>query len=139
MVHPLHNIFTLNFDLCKAQLLSIKDLFRNDINYLNFLSSYCLKELIIQLEKEGEIYFSEERLASKKDQLNLLESGTAPEENNFLNFCLNQDGIIILFNEYTLGPYSWGQRRVELPYSKLIDILNNQIINEEFLITNNLK
>jgi len=138
MAHPSHSIFTINIDMNKASIISLKEIFKDGSDYLNFLSSYCIKELITQLEKDGEIYYSEEGLTLKKDQSDLLESGTAPEENNFLNFCLNQDGIIILFDEYTLGPYSWGQRRVEIPYSKLLNILNNEIIKEEFLIKNNL-
>ena len=49
----------------------------------------------------------------------MVEAGTAPEEENFSTFLLEEDGLTVYFNPYQVGPWAAGVVTVTLPLKEL--------------------
>lgn len=52
-----------------------------------------------------------------------LATGTAPTPENYANFALTADGLLILFPPYQVAAYAAGPQQITLPYSDLAGIL----------------
>lgn len=52
-----------------------------------------------------------------------LATGTAPTPENYANFALTPDGLLILFPPYQVAAYAAGPQQIMLPYSDLAGIL----------------
>lgn len=89
--HPSHDIWTINYDKDKNKIINIGDLIKEDNNILNKLSMISRKRLVYN-----------KRIVDT----NMLNSGTIPNKNNFSNFILTDNDIIIYFKEYQIAPYS---------------------------------
>lgn len=108
--HPYHYSLTLNYDLEKGNILSLGDLFPQDSNYLEILARYCIAEL------------------SKRDIgfYGGFQQGAEPTPENYRNWNLASDGILITFNEYQVAPYAAGAQTVLVPYGELTSLINQQ-------------
>ncbi len=105
--HPYHLTRTLNFDLETGQVLSLDSLFLPDADYLTVLSDYCKAELATR-----EIGFESG-----------FQSGADPLPENYLNWNLTYDGLLITFDEYQVAPYAAGMQQVLVPYAALETII----------------
>lgn len=108
--HPFHYSLTLNYDLAQGRELALDDLFTQDAGYLNVMSSYCIAEL------------------SKRDIgfFGGFERGAEPTPDNYRNWNIAADGLIITFDEYQVAPYAAGPQTVTVPYSELKPLINQQ-------------
>lgn len=132
--HPLHGILTFNFELKPTIQLDFTDIFNTETNYLETVSAFCVKNLIDQLDSEEDFSYSENPKEFRESAIQWIKEGAAPEINKLNKFCINENGLVVLFDDYAVGPYSWGHRRVEIPYSYLNQFIVNKIIREQFII-----
>jgi hypothetical protein len=105
--HPYHLTRTLNFDLETGQVLSLDSLFLSDADYLTVIADYCKAELATR-----EIGFEPG-----------FQSGADPLPENYLNWNLTYDGLLITFDEYQVAAYAAGMQQVLVPYAVLETII----------------
>lgn len=107
--HPGLYSITLNYDLGQGRELALSDLFLANSNYLEVISNYCITELSKQPFFDGP--FSE---------------GAQPTLENYRNWNITPDGLMITFDEYRVAPYAAGPQKVIMPYRELQAIINPQ-------------
>ncbi len=107
--HPGLNSLTLNYDLAQGRELTLGDLFLPNSNYLETIAAYCTHELSKQPFFDGP--FSE---------------GANPKPENYRNWNIARDGLVITFDEYQVAPYAAGPQQVTVPYSALTGVINPQ-------------
>lgn len=107
--HPGLNSITLNYDLGQGKELALADLFLPNADYLGAISKYCIAELSKQPFFDSG--FSD---------------GAQPTLENYRNWNITPDGLMITFDEYQVAPYAAGPQTVLVPYSELKGILNPQ-------------
>ena len=105
--HPGSYSITLNYDLALGKELALADLFLPDTNYLEAIANYCIAELSKQEFFEGP--FAE---------------GAQPTAENYRNWNITPDGLLITFDEYQVAPYAAGPQAVTVPYSALQDLID---------------
>ncbi|WKZ47236.1 MAG: RsiV family protein [Anaerolineales bacterium] len=108
--HPFHYSLTMNYDLEQGRKLSLDDLFVEDSGYLKTISSYC----IAQLSKRDIGFFGG------------FEQGADPTSENYRNWNIANEGLLITFDEYQVAPYAAGPQTVTVPYSELKPLINQQ-------------
>jgi hypothetical protein len=106
--HPSHEVEVYNFNLMTGKKMQLADLFKPQSDYLKLLSTICYKEL-------------NKRFKTADEQV--LEKGTAPKIENFDNWNLTPDGLLIIFDEYQVASYVDGQPEVFIPYKTLAKII----------------
>lgn len=106
--HPYHYSLTFNYDLEQGKKLSIDELFPKDSDFLEALSRYCIAEL------------------SKRDIgfYGGFQQGAEPTPENYRNWNITSNGLLITFDEYQVAPYVVGPQTVTVPYSELTTIIN---------------
>lgn len=97
----------LNYDMKNLKMLELKDVFKNETDYLQKLSDYCRADLEKQLE-EAEVANDD-----------MFEDGIAPTYENYSNFVLLKNDIVIIFGQYQIAPYAAGMFGVRIPYKEL--------------------
>lgn len=108
--HPFHYSLTLNYDLENGRQLSLGDLFVEKSDYLKVISSYC----IAQLSKRDIGFYGG------------FERGADPTPENYRNWSIANEGLIVTFDEYQVAPYAAGAQTVTVPYNELRAIINMQ-------------
>jgi hypothetical protein len=98
--HPNTMIHTVTFDLANNQVLAFDQLFNPGSNYLEIIASYCKDEL-------------------QKQELLAWEEGADPIPENYPNWNLTANGLLITFNPYQVAPYAAGIPEVIVPYDVL--------------------
>lgn len=107
--HPGLYSITLNYDLGQGRELALSDLFIPSSNYLEIIANECITELSKQPFFEGP--FTE---------------GAQPTPENYRNWNITPDGLMITFDEYQVAPYAAGPQKVIVPYSQLQAVINPQ-------------
>jgi uncharacterized protein DUF3298 len=107
--HPGLNSITLNYDLEHGKELTLGDLFLPNSNYLEAIAMYCTNEL------------SKQPFADP-----VFLEGTKPTPDNYRNWNIASDGLLITFDEYQVAPYAAGPQKVVVPYSALSSVINPQ-------------
>lgn len=103
--HGMVGVDVQNYDLKTGKRLNLADLFAKPEVALEILSK-----------------ISEERLRQTLgDEVveDMLQSGTAPEADNFQALALTSKGVTVEFQPYQVGPWSIGQQRVEIGLDEL--------------------
>ncbi len=107
--HPYHFSRTANYDLEHGKDLSLPDLFLPGSNYLDAISKYCVSQLSTRdIGFEG------------------FELGAAPIPENYRNWNITADGLLITFDEYHVAPYAAGPQTVIIPYGELGQLIQYQ-------------
>lgn len=106
--HPYRYSLTLNYDLEHGQKLTMGKLFPADTDYLAAISRYCIAEL------------------SKRDIgfYGGFQQGAEPTPDNYRNWNITSDGLLINFDEYQVAPSAAGPQTVTVPYSALSTFIN---------------
>ncbi len=104
--HPGDISQTANYDLQTGKNLELADLFIPGSDYLGALSNYCIAQL-----KTRDIDFQS------------FELGATPTLQNYRNWNITADGLVITFDEYQVAPYAAGPQTVVIPYSALAPII----------------
>jgi hypothetical protein len=113
--HPFSVLNTLTYDLTTGSFLALADLFTPGSNYLETLSAYAVERLRAQY---GDALFAE---------------GAAPTEENYRNWNLTPDGLLISFEQYQAGPGAAGTMEALIPYSQLVTIIRRDGVLAQFL------
>ena len=100
--HPGLYSITINYDLNQGKELTLADLFLPDSNYLEIISKYCITELGKQPGFEGPF-----------------ADGAKPTPENYHNWNITPDGLLITFDMYQVAPGASGPQQVLVPYSEL--------------------
>lgn len=106
---PFHYHRVINYDLENAQIFQLSDLFEPGEAYLDILSTYTQRILSRRLENKE-----------------MVNNGTAPIANNFKNWNIKTNGLLITFEESQVAPYIYGAQSVLVPYSVLKSIANKE-------------
>jgi len=107
----------INYDLTTGKEIQLKDLFKKDSKYLQTISDFYLNDLASRFEGNDNIP------GWPQPQI-----GAAPEENNFTNFVLTKDDLVILFNPYQVAPGAYGIQEIKIPYANLSNIINQKVL-----------
>jgi hypothetical protein len=100
--HPGDYSLTLNHDLGQSRELALGDLFLPNSNYLEAISNYCIAELSRQMFFEGPF-----------------TDGAQPTSDNYRNWNITADGLMITFDTYQVGPGAAGPQVVVVPWRQL--------------------
>lgn len=107
--HPYLYSLTVNYDLGQGRELALSDLFLPTSNYLEVVSSYCIAEL------------------SKRDiGFDPFSPGATPTPENYRNWNITMDGLMITFDTYQVAAGAAGPQTVILPYSGLQTVIDPQ-------------
>lgn len=113
--HP--NVFfhTFVFDESGA-VLAMRDLFAEGAPYLETLHGESLEHVRAE---------AAERLG---EDIALFEEGLDPEEDNFSNFVLDNNSLVLLIPPYQAAAYAAGSFTVRIPLEDMRDILNQKLL-----------
>lgn len=107
--HPGLNSLTLNYDLGQGKELALADLFLPNSNYLEVISNYSIAELSKQPFFDSSF-----------------STGAGPTPENYRNWNITPESLLITFDEYQVAPYAAGPQKVMVPYSELRALINPQ-------------
>jgi hypothetical protein len=103
--HPNSYSLTFNYDLAVGQQLNLYQIFLPGSDYLGPIAAYCKTQL-----------------ASR--EIAYFEGGAEPVLENYRNWNLTTDGLLISFDPYQVAPYAAGPQTVLIPYSELITLID---------------
>lgn len=104
---PYHHFAVLNYNLDTGRPIELGELFLPNANYLNLLSQYSRNILF-------------NRLTNKS----MIAKGTVPLPENFSNWNIKPNGLIITFNENQVAPSIFGAQTILVPYSVLSEMIS---------------
>lgn len=117
--HPSSNYKSINFNMTTGRVIELKDLFNADSSYLQVISDYCINFLSARKESLFDDY----------------EENLYPLLKNFKIWGITQNGIVIVFSEYHIGPGAAGPQYVIIPFKELEEIIDpNGPLGDFFLI-----
>ena len=107
--HPGNFSMTLNYELVTGRELGLGDLFLPGANYLETISNYCISEL------RKQPFFDP-----------FTTEGVSPTLENYRNWNITSDGLMITFDTYQVAPGAAGPQIVNVPYDQIQDLINPQ-------------
>ena len=114
--HPNSASETFNYDLKSGKPIKLSDVFKPGAQYIKKLSEYCIADLKKQARQDN----PEEPMLNDDE----IETGAAPEAENYSRWNITKKGLLITFDAYQVGPYAAGPQMVLVPYSALKDTIN---------------
>ena len=114
---PKDTVKTFTYDKKEEKFLTLKDLFKKDEDYLKLVSEKSYNDL----QQDGEI--------AQDDAL--LKEGTAPKKENFKEFILKNEDLILVFNRSQVAATALGVQQVIIP---LQDVKDN--LKKEYQVSN---
>ncbi|HQY21987.1 MAG TPA: RsiV family protein, partial [Ignavibacteria bacterium] len=105
---------TFNYSTSGEGPLSFSSLFKKDIDYLNYITTICIKDLSLRLNDKDE------------DNTDMILDGASADEKNFTNWSVKDDTLTIIFNPYQVAPYVYGMQDVGIPLSELMTYLDSE-------------
>ncbi len=118
--HGNFTTITFNYDKNLNQVLTTKDIFADQVNYLNGLSNLIKPRLKAELEK-----------AQFQDNT-WLEEGAGPKEDNYKQFIFTPEGVTFFFDPYQVAPYAVGAQEITLSYQELSSLLRSEYSQPRF-------
>lgn len=113
MAHPANTNQVYNFDMQTGKELTLKNLFREDSNYLIVLSDIAKKDLLDQQRDDPNAF-------------DVVTSGASPKASNFSLFLLTPKNLILLFNPATVAPDYVGTMKITIPLEELQEIFETR-------------
>jgi hypothetical protein len=107
--HPGLYSMTMNHDLGQGRELALGDLFLPSSNYLEVISNYCITELSKQPFFDG-----------------AFTTGADPNPENYRNWNLTPDGLLITFDTYQVAPGAAGPQQVLVLWVELQGLIDPQ-------------
>jgi hypothetical protein len=107
--HPNSYFHSFTFDLAAEQELELADIFAPDSDPFSVIGPLVQADLILQQGGNADPTW--------------IEEGTGTNPDNYQEFALNEDSLILFFPPYQVGPYALGQFAVVLPLADLDSIL----------------
>lgn len=115
-IHPNAYPVTFNYDLRRGRSLKLADIFQDKVGYLPVIAEYCQAEL----------------KRKYSDQL-FNNDGAAAKAENYQNWNIGPEGLVISFNDYQVGPHAMGRPMIVIPFSALSMVLDRQGIVRKFI------
>ncbi len=109
-----YDIVSINYDRNANKVVDIDDLIDMDSDIIDTLSNYSKNSLI-----------KDEKLNQNDYTLNLVNSATDRDKNNFKNFAFSREGLILFFKKGQVGAYGLCNFIVVVPYEKIEKIIKN--------------
>jgi uncharacterized protein DUF3298 len=107
--HPGLYSITLNYDLGRSRELALEDLFLPNSGYLEAIANYCISELSKQPGFDDPF-----------------TDGAKPTPENYRNWNISADGLLITFDMYQVAPGASGPIQVLVPYEQLQAVIDPQ-------------
>jgi hypothetical protein len=107
--HPYLYSVTANYHFDQRRKLSLDDLFLPGSNYLEIISTYCIAQL-----SQRDIGFDK------------FSTGAMPAPENYRNWNLTSQGLLITFDAYQVAPGAAGPQMVIVPFSEWRAVLDPQ-------------
>ncbi len=104
--HPSDASVTATYDLEAGRDLSLADLFVPDADYLTPIARFCT-----------------DQLSTRDISFQGFELGATATPQNYRNWNITSDGLMITFDEYQVAPYAAGPQTVVIPYNDLAQII----------------
>src|SRR5512140_2552539 len=104
--HPGDTSKTVNFDLQSGRAITMAELFVPNADYLSVISKYCIGQL-----------------STRDIGFDGFELGATATAENYRNWNITADGLMITFDEYQVAPYAAGPQTVVMPYKELAQII----------------
>ena len=105
--HPGLYSITLNYDLGQGRELALADLFLPNSNYLETISNYCTTELSKQPYADP-----------------VFLDGAKPTAENYRNWNITPQGLMITFDTYQVAPGASGPQTVVVPFDQIRQIVD---------------
>ena len=105
--HPIHEIWTVNYDYKENKFITIDNIINNNQIILNNIANYTYQNL------------SQKKIFQNETVLNMLKEGTKPRLNNSKHILFSKEGLIIYFDRYQIAPYYYGNYSITIPYNIL--------------------
>ncbi len=109
------------YSLETGQRLSYNDIFKSDYQYLTTFWRNAEPQAIAAYKAKG--------LPMDNSELAWIREGSAPKFDNYRNFYLDNQGVVIYFSQYQAAPYAFGTLEIPIKYNKfsegLSDFFNN--------------
>ncbi len=104
--HPMWGLQSKVFDVRAARFLEADELFADRRRPLNYLSAYCRPIL--------------QKMLNTDSRDPMLQGGTEAKNENFQQLLPTQQGLLVQFNPYEVGPYAVGAPEVLIPWPELL-------------------
>jgi hypothetical protein len=114
-MHPIAYYETISFDLQNGRQLRAKDVFKR--GYLKQLSTYSRKYLTDHYEIVNDSW---------------LQGGTEPKLDNFRNWNIVPDGVLLSFEDYQVSSHSFGQPEFVVPFTALKTAVRQNTLDKLF-------
>ncbi len=75
--------------------------------------------LLVKKNYQKSNYVKKKLLSHPGSVSDMIEEGTVPDYQNYRNFYYNDRGLVFIFEQYQVAPYSSGIIEVIVPYSIL--------------------
>lgn len=105
--HPGEQIITFNYDLDSRRQLKLEQLFKPGSAYLERIAAYCKVQLGLR-------------------DIAYTEAGAEPTTDNYRNWNITSDGLLITFDMYQVAAGAAGPQTVVVPYVELKDLIDFQ-------------
>ncbi|MBO5138722.1 MAG: DUF3298 domain-containing protein [Bacilli bacterium] len=100
--HPDNRILSVNYNVKHNKIIKITDIY-NNLTKLSEISRKLLK--------------NKNEINSITLPLDMILEGTTPNDYNFRNYALTDNGVIIFFEPYQVAPYAAGTIEITIPYN----------------------
>jgi hypothetical protein len=110
--HPDNQVITFNYDFNSKNEILLADIFPQNVDYLKLISDIAIPDLLKQEQVDV-------KDVSAKNMVDWIKKGAGPKEENYKNFVLTKNSLIVIFQYYQVGPRYFGTPSVEIPYEKL--------------------
>ena len=104
--HGASYFIPLNYDIKNKKQMVLDDLFPNQLNFLQKISDYCIKDLEKQMVANGSIDMSDN---------SWIQEGAGPKGENYRSFLINKNNIIFYFQQYQVAAGAAGDFKVTMP------------------------
>lgn len=106
--HPAGYAEVFNYDLRNGSVVTLDQVLRDldpSAGTLQRLGQYIRQDLVRQLGDDP-------------GSVDLINNGAAPNLENYKNFNLGREGLLIFFDPYQVAPFAAGTLEVEVPYAE---------------------
>lgn len=101
--HGNYMTIPINYDTKNSKIITLQDVLQGDKAKLKSIADFTYQQLA---QKEGLF-------------MDQVVEKTTPNWGNFSSFLLTEEGIVIQFQPYEVGPFAAGLIEVEIPYSQI--------------------
>jgi len=107
--HPGTHSRTVTYDLEAGSDVRLADLFLPGSDYLERIANYCIAQL-----------------STRDIGFEASSSGAQPLPENYGDWNITSDGLLITFDEYQVAAYAAGPQEVIVPYAELQSVIDSQ-------------